>query len=175
MRPHGPLSREDARAILEVSVGVLVDMLGGAASRTSVGRGRASSGRNADLPTSRAVPGAVQSKTPWPRIQPRPASPRPPRAAHRPAAARTPRRMPGGVGADPRPRLRPAHGRLPARVRGRRAVVEDLGVRSRWWHSADIYASRHFGRADAWGCDGACVRAADSAHRPHARQAKPTP
>ena len=26
-------------------------------------------------------------------------------------------------------RLRPAHGRLPARVRGRLAVVEDLGVR----------------------------------------------
>ena len=29
----------------------------------------------------------------------------------------------------PRPRLRPAHGRLHTRVRGRRAVVEDLGVR----------------------------------------------
>ena len=28
-----------------------------------------------------------------------------------------------------RPRLRPAHGRLPARVRGRQAVVEDLDVR----------------------------------------------
>ena len=28
-----------------------------------------------------------------------------------------------------RPRLRPAHGHLPTRVRGRRAVVEDLGVR----------------------------------------------
>ena len=52
-------------------------------------------------------------------------SPRPPCAAHRPAAAaRTPRRMPGCM--HPRPRLRPAHGHLPARVRGRRAVVHSL-------------------------------------------------
>ena len=33
------------------------------------------------------------------------------------------------AGLHPRPRLRPAHGRLAARVRGRRSVVEDLGVR----------------------------------------------
>ena len=33
------------------------------------------------------------------------------------------------AGLHPRPRLCPAHGRLAARVRGRRAVVEDVGVR----------------------------------------------
>jgi hypothetical protein len=61
--------------------------------------------------------------------QPVPASP--PRAAHRPAAARAPRTTPGCTYL--RPRLGPANSLFNSlsavRVRGRRAVVKDVGVR----------------------------------------------
>ena len=52
-----------------------------------------------------------------------------PAAAARRSQARRGAHPTQNAGVHPRPRLRPAHGRLPARVRGRRAVVEDLGVR----------------------------------------------
>ena len=52
-----------------------------------------------------------------------------PAAAARRSQARRGAHPPQDAGVHLRPRLRPAHGRLPTRVRGRRAVVEDLGVR----------------------------------------------
>jgi hypothetical protein len=87
---------------------------------------RHSSGRSSGLSTIR---GPANLAGVW-SAQPVPASP--PRAAHRPAAARAPRTDDAGVGAPAATHARlggPANSLSAVRVRGRRAVVKDAGVR----------------------------------------------
>ena len=91
----------------------------------------ATEGRGGALPAETRATTSANLAGAW-SAQPVPASPRPPRAAHRPAAARAPRTTPAGVhapAATARSAPAPTNSPSAARVRGRRAMAEEVGVR----------------------------------------------
>ena len=95
-----------------------------------------------------------------------------PAAAARRSQARRGAHPPQDAGVHLRPRLRPAHGRLPTRVRGRRAVVEDLGVRPPDGGQAAADDARP--RPPEHACPSGGARRARRSLAPRARSARPS-